>query len=278
MMRGTNCSGHAVGNSSKKHARHVRRPTSCGQAAEHRTAARDTLRPMRFFWVVVLVGCTKSSPQQSPPPPPPPQPADAAPVDVASAADAAIVVDAAVPVDAAPTKPTSSKLKYMSDCSLSNPIARDPCSGAEPPTNGLASCTKLAVKAGDACKAGAARCWVPIECSDGRVVPRDYLECVEKQAGRCFTRSSRELKRDIEYLSADELAALASQVAELRIARYRYKDSDERHLGFITEDAADAAFVTPDGRRVDLYALLSASIVALQAQDARIKVLEARCK
>lgn len=76
----------------------------------------------------------------------------------------------------------------------------------------------------------------------------------------------------------DELVDLASQVEALRIARYRYKDRDESHLGFITEDAANAAFVTPDGRRVDLCALLSASVAALQAQDARIKALEARCK
>ena len=205
-------------------------------------------------------------------------PVDATPIVVA--------VDAPPPVDAAADAPPradakpkpSGNLKYTSDCSLTHPVARNPCTGREPSTNGLASCESLDVKAGDACSAGAPRCWVGANCGEGRVVPRDYLECTATRSQRCMTRSSRQFKRDIEYLSADELADLASQVEALRIARYRYKDSDESHLGFITEDAANAPFVTPDGRRVDLYALLSASIVALQAQDARIKALEARCK
>jgi hypothetical protein len=190
-----------------------------------------------------------------------------------------------VPPDAAPaTKPNpetkpkpAGKLTYMSDCSLTHPIARDVCSGTAPSANGLKSCDQLKVKRGDACTAGAARCWIPRTCDDGRVLPSDYLECTDKPSGRCMTRSSRQFKRDIEYLDADELADLAAQVQALRVARYRYKDSDESHLGFITEDAAGAAFITADGRRVDLYGLLAASIATLHAQDARIKALEARC-
>jgi hypothetical protein len=261
-------------------------------------------------FVVVLVvasfACTKSSPHPPPPPAPvehapvaPPAPNDAVEsVDAAEPIDAALV-DAALIVDAPPSDAASAPsdkhdskpkpkpkpkpnpagtLTYISDCSLTHPIARDVCSGTAPLTNGLKSCEQLAVKRGDACTAGAPRCWVPRTCDDGRVLPSDYLECTDKQSGRCFTRSSRQFKRDIEYLDADELADLAAQVQALRVARYRYKDSDESHLGFITEDARGAAFVTPDGRRVDLYALLSASIVALQAQDARIKALEARCQ
>ena len=203
------------------------------------------------------------------------------PTDAAVLVDAAMSTDAARPPDAsvsaAKQKPTGT-LKYMSDCSLTHPVARNPCEGAEPSTNGLERCDKLGIKAGDACNAGAPRCWLPANCGEGRFVPRDYLECAAKRSGRCLTRSSRQFKREIEYLTAAELADLASQVEALRIARYRYNDSDEPHLGFIAEDAANAPFVTPDGRRVDLYALLSASIVALQAQDARIKALEARCK
>lgn len=229
--------------------------------------------------VVAAFACAKSSPHQQPPPPPPvadaPPPIDTAePIDVAPMVDAAM---ADATPHAKPAKPAG-KLTYISDCSLTHPIARDVCSGTEPQTNGLRSCTELEVKRGDKCASGAPRCWVPRKCDDGRVVPSDFLECTAKQSGRCFTRSSRQFKRDIEYLDADQLADLAAQVEALRIARYRYKDSDESHLGFIIEDAPDAAFVTRDGKHVDLYGLLSASIVALQAQDARIKALEAKCK
>jgi hypothetical protein len=233
----------------------------------------------RFAVLLVVVACTKSSSHQQPPPPPPSPPADAvASID-------AQAVDVPDPIDAAPApsnKPSSkpkptAKLHYISDCSLTHPIARDVCSNAAPQTNGLKSCDQLKVKRGDACAAGAPRCWVPRTCDDGRVLPSDYLECTDSQSGRCFTRSSRQFKRDIEYLDADALAELAAQVEALRVARYRYKDSDESHLGFIIEDAPGAAFVTPDGRRVDLYGLLAASIATLHAQDARIKALEAGC-
>jgi hypothetical protein len=239
--------------------------------------------------LVVVVACTKSSPHQQPPPPPPSPPADAVASIDAQPVDAPELIDAATPdaamPDAAPApseKPTNkpkpaAKLHYISDCSLTHPIARDVCAGAAPETNGLKSCDQLKVKRGDACTAGAARCWIPRTCDDGRVLPSDYLECTDKQSGRCLTRSSRQFKRDIEYLDADALAELAAQVEALRVARYRYKDSDESHLGFIIEDAPGAAFVTPDGRRVDLYGLLAASIATLHAQDARIKALEARC-
>ena len=165
---------------------------------------------------------------------------------------------------------------YRSDCSTTHPIARDVCSGSEPDKRGLKSCAALHVKSGQACKQGAPICYVERACPDGRTVAADFLECSAEQSGRCFTKSSRIYKDDIAYLSESDLDDLATQIEQVKLARFHYKDhpAGENRLGFIIEDQPGAAWVTPDGRRVDLYSLLSASIAAIQQQDARIKQLE----
>lgn len=170
------------------------------------------------------------------------------------------------------------KREYMSDCSLSHPVAQDPCSGTPASTRGLKSCAVSKVKAGDRCVAVARSCYVETTCPDGRAVVSDYLVCVEKAPGRCLTRSSAQFKEDIRYLSPADVQVVAREVEALRLARFRYTDQDvgEPRLGFVTEDAAGTSFVSADGRTVDLYSLLSASVAAIQQQDARIKALEER--
>ena len=94
--------------------------------------------------LLIVVAC--SSPQDSPPPPPgtpevppadetapppfasPPPGPDAAAAPVPSPPDAA---------PAPPPVPTGGKLRYFSDCSLTHPIARDPCQGTPAGTRGL---------------------------------------------------------------------------------------------------------------------------------------------
>lgn len=227
--------------------------------------------------LVVVVGCSKEKGTSSPPPPPPvgsdaaqvapPAPIDSAPPDT-SPPDAP-------PPDAAPAQ-TGGKPNavYRSDCSTTHPIARDVCQGAAIPDRGLKSCAALHVKSNMPCKTGAASCYVERTCPDGRVVPSDFLECAAEQSHACFTRSSKIYKDDIAYLSSDELDALAAQIEQLKVARYRYKDAPDQRLGFVIEDAPDAPWVSSDKRRVDLYALLASSIATLQRQEARIRQLE----
>ncbi|MBL9020116.1 MAG: tail fiber domain-containing protein [Myxococcales bacterium] len=184
--------------------------------------------------------------------------------------------------DAAPAKPPpkpAAKLTYTSDCSLTHPVARNPCEGQPASTRGLARCASLGVKRGDRCTATSPSCYVETACGDGRAAVSDYYVCVAETPGKCLTRSTAQLKTDIRYLSEADVRAVARQVESLRLARFRYTDQDggQPRLGFLTQDAAGAEFVSPDGRTVDLYSLLSASIAALQAQDARIRVLEERC-
>jgi hypothetical protein len=228
--------------------------------------------------LVVVVGCSKEK-GSSAPPPPPPVGSDAAqvapPIPVDSSPPDSAPPDSAPP-DAAIESTSGDKPNaiYRSDCSTTHPIARDVCSGTAIPSRGLKSCAALHVKMNMPCVKGAASCYVERTCPDGRVVPSDFLECAAKQSSACFTRSSKIYKENIEYLSDDELAALALQIEQLKVARYRYKDAPDERLGFVIEDAPDAPWVSSDKRRVDLYALLASSIATLQRQEARIRQLE----
>src|SRR5690349_19211941 len=67
--------------------------------------------------------------------------------------------------------------QYFSDCSLTHPVAQDPCAGPGAETRGLASCASLGVTPGRACGEAAPGCYVEGACSDGRTVVVDYLVC-----------------------------------------------------------------------------------------------------
>ena len=168
------------------------------------------------------------------------------------------------------------RLTYLSDCSLTNPIARDTCSGAAVSDRGLASCASLGVTRGQACGTSSPSCYLSRACPDGRQAVADFLICAAEAPSRCMTRSSRRYKNDVHYLSGAEVQDLARQIEALPLATFRYDDQVgyQTRLGFLTEDAPAAPFVSQDGRTVDLYALLAASIAAIQAQDARIRALE----
>ncbi len=192
---------------------------------------------------------------EQPPPPPPPPPKDDVPP---------------------PVPPPAGALRYVSDCSLSNPIARSPCEGAPASTRGLATCDSLAIKRGQSCNANAPSCYVETTCDDGHKAASEFLICLDQAPGRCRTRSAKQFKHDVHYLTAAELDSVVRQVQTLPLATFRYNDQTggDPRLGFLIEDAPTAPFV--DGRHVDLYALLSASVAAIQAQDKRIRVLEQR--
>ncbi len=169
-------------------------------------------------------------------------------------------------------------LTYISDCSLTHPIARDTCSGQAPDKRGLQSCASSGIAMGRACADGAPSCYVERDCGGGRKAVSDFLICAAKPPDRCYTRSSRRYKQDVSYLSPEERQAVARQIQELPLARFRYQEAPQgpQRLGFITEDALASDFVSADGRTVDLYALQAAAIAAIQEQQRRIDVLERR--
>lgn len=89
--------------------------------------------------------------------------------------------------------------------------------------------------------------------------------------------STQQAKRDIEYLDAAAVEALATAVETTRLATYEYTDparSGRRRLGFILEDQAGSFAVDPEQSQVDLYGYTSMLVAAVQAQSRRIEELE----
>lgn len=88
--------------------------------------------------------------------------------------------------------------------------------------------------------------------------------------------SSRRVKKDIRYLSPDDVAAMGSETLRLRLATYEYKAAPyagRRHLGFIIEDSPNVPAVDRDGDMVDLYGYTSMLLATTQAQQRQIEAL-----
>ena len=92
------------------------------------------------------------------------------------------------------------------------------------------------------------------------------------QAASFEIMSSRELKRNIEYLDNADQAQCLQQVLALRPARYsmRWEEATEApdearspHMGFIAEDLP-SELLNATGDAVDLYALVTAAVVAIK--------------
>jgi hypothetical protein len=104
--------------------------------------------------------------------------------------------------------------------------------------------------------------------------PNDTGNGQRQPAGR---RSSRDVKEQIQYLDSEQRQRLAGEVLGLKLATYFYKpgvEDDDRHVGFIIEDAPAATFVKHDEKMVDLYGFASALAACVQEQQATIRRLE----
>jgi hypothetical protein len=89
--------------------------------------------------------------------------------------------------------------------------------------------------------------------------------------------STRRAKKDIRYLSQEDIESIAQQALRLRLATYEYKapsGAGRRHLGFIIEDSPTAPAVDRDGNIVDLYGYTSMLLAATQAQQQKIQSLQ----
>jgi hypothetical protein len=88
--------------------------------------------------------------------------------------------------------------------------------------------------------------------------------------------SSRESKTAIEKVTASETDEMLGELLAMEPTTYEYKDEysadGRRHLGFIAENLP-AALQAGDGRGVDLYALMTYTVGALQAQQRQIEQL-----
>jgi len=192
------------------------------------------------------------------------------------AAAAMIALGAGCPGDDTPVdsgETATEELRWYSTCG-------DPsCSGYAGPFDGVALCDDLddgAPSEGDLCDDEAATC-DPVNACNALMIcaasdPKD-------QTGGCPI-SKAEHKRDIDYLSPDEVAAVQRELMAMKLATWSYTDEspDATRLGFIIDDAPTSPAVRPGGEQVDLYGYTSMTVAALQAQAAQIEALEARLK
>jgi hypothetical protein len=135
------------------------------------------------------------------------------------------------------------------------------------PPNFGAACT---VEGAD-CNYFSFECGVPDRvCTHGTFVPGQRSPCPV---------SSRRAKKDIRYLSDENVAAMAAETLRLRLATYEYKApplAGRRHLGFVIEDSPNVPAVDRDGDMVDLYGYTSMLLATTQAQQKQIESLRKR--
>jgi len=192
--------------------------------------------------------------------------------------------------DSADSGEVAEDLRWYSTCG-------DPaCSGYGGPFDGVALCDDIdggAPAEGDACDEAGASC-DPVDYCNALMTCA--AEDPKDQTGGCPV-SKAEHKRDIDYLSPEELAAVQSELMAMKLATWSYTDEspDATRLGFIIDDqtvgGSGSPAVRPDGERVDLYGYTSMTVAALQSQaaqleaqaaqvaalEARLKALEAGC-
>jgi hypothetical protein len=149
----------------------------------------------------------------------------------------------------------------------------------------VALCSDLGVSAGDVCEGEQDDLCVLTQAfsctsSPGSRSSEAFLHCRSGEFSEEDTycpESRREVKESIRYLDASEHGAVADQVLDVKLARYRYRDPAKDpgdKLGFILDDLPDAAFSGTE--RVDLYAYVSAVVALDQRQQAEIEALKAR--
>jgi hypothetical protein len=141
------------------------------------------------------------------------------------------------------------------------------CSGPPWPESGLPYCP--GELEGTACATTGAECdprggcEIHLLCSATDPKPQDRPGCPISRA---------RFKKDIHYLSPDELRARSRELLDLPLASYRYRNGDERsRLGFMIDGHESLACV--DGDRVDLYGYTSMAVAALQIQAQQIAEL-----
>ena len=165
-------------------------------------------------------------------------------------------------------------------CTSCRPTA--PLCGAGPPSwycpqpVTIAGCPPTPPNFGEACGVEGVECayfdfecGVPDRvCTHGIWTPGQTIGCPQ---------SSRRAKKDIRYLSDENLDALAAQTLRLRLATYEYRSAPyagRRHLGFIIEDSPTVPAVDRDGDMVDLYGYTSMLLATTQTQQKQIESLQ----
>ncbi len=176
---------------------------------------------------------------------------------------------------------------YTSNCPNS-PSCFSPRESVEIPSS-LPRCQDLNIRQNDPCSPGAAPCVarLGLRYPDGGdmvgVCKEEVWSCIEGPIhvglGRLCKSSSAAVKKQIHYLTPEEVTEAAQEIRNLPLVRYRYKsqgDDATPTVGIVIEDVPGASFVERENRQVNLYSFVSATAAAYQAQAKEIEVLKAR--
>jgi len=95
------------------------------------------------------------------------------------------------------------------------------------------------------------------------------------RANQWVTYSSREEKRDIAALEAEDYAAVLKEILEMDLVYYRYKNQEDerRYLGVVAEEAPEQV-VTSDRKGLSLSEFAAFVMAGLKAQQAEIEKLK----
>ncbi|HET6283515.1 MAG TPA: hypothetical protein VFH73_21340 [Polyangia bacterium] len=144
------------------------------------------------------------------------------------------------------------------------------CQGWRPKPN-LTECT-AAQKMGGACTVKGDSCDPHDDCN--RIQVCDDKSQIPERGGCPISR--RSTKRDIHYLSTDELRRYHDELLEMKLATWRYKNEPARErLGFILDDKEGSVAVDAPRDMVDLYGYTSLAVATLQLQARELETLRA---
>ncbi|MBP9701854.1 MAG: tail fiber domain-containing protein, partial [Candidatus Pacebacteria bacterium] len=113
----------------------------------------------------------------------------------------------------------------------------------------------------------------------GTTTPAYKMQIAGDVAATAFVNvSTREAKKDITYLNDDAKFDALSDLAKIKIAKYRYKadsETDPLRLGLIAEEAP-VSVLSASGKGVDIYKLATFTLAAVQAQQKNIEAIDTR--
>ncbi len=137
------------------------------------------------------------------------------------------------------------------------------------PMDGVALCAGQ--KEGAACSTAGLSCDLNNMCNV-------LLVCADQDPkDRGCPRSRQGYKRDIHYLTPQELTAYYEELRRIRLATYRYRNAGpeaRQHLGFIIEDQEPSMSIDAERDMVDLYGYASMAVAAVQVQAGEIELLK----
>ena len=106
-------------------------------------------------------------------------------------------------------------------------------------------------------------------------LPNTASAAGQGRANQWVTYSSKEYKKEITALEAEDYADVLKEILNMDLVYYHYQnqEDDRRYLGVIAEDAPEQV-VTPDKKGLSLSEFAAFAIAGLKAQQAEIEELK----